>query len=98
MAQYNTKRQADRNHPRPLMQPRDPRGGGRGRRYPIAAVWRPSSAVVVFTGLSLVALGLGLLARRYSGHALAIGLIGLLSLTTASTWIISAALDSAGQN
>jgi hypothetical protein len=56
------------------------------------------AAVVVSAGLGLVALALGLLARRYSGHALAIGLIGLLGLTTATTWIISTALDSAGQN
>jgi len=52
------------------------------------------AAVVVFAGLGLVALGLGLLVRRYSGHALAIGLVGLLALTTASTWIIHARPDT----
>jgi hypothetical protein len=46
-----------------------------------------TAAVVVFAGLGMVALALGLLVRRYSGHALAIGLVGLLALTTASTWL-----------
>jgi hypothetical protein len=37
-----------------------------------------------------VALGIGLLSRRYSASALAVGLAGLLILATASTWINSA--------
>ena len=52
------------------------------------------AAVVVFAGLGLVALALGLLVRRYSGHALASGLVGLLALTTASTWIIYSRRDT----
>src|SRR5262245_45111361 len=52
------------------------------------------AAVVVFAGLGLVALALGLLVRRNSGLALAIGLVGLLALTTASTWIIHARPDT----
>jgi len=52
------------------------------------------AAVVIFAGLGLVALALGLLVRRYSGHALAIALVGLLALTTASTWIIYSRPDT----
>jgi len=55
-------------------------------------------AVVVFAGLGLVALALGLLVRRYSGGALAIGLGGLLTLTTALTWIIYAGPETAAPN
>ena len=42
----------------------------------------------VFLGdkLGLVALAIRLLSRRYSASALAVGLTGLLALTTASTW------------
>ena len=56
------------------------------------------AAVAVFAGLGVVALALGLLVRRYSGGALAIGLIGLLTLATASTWIIYAGQETAAQN
>jgi len=45
---------------------------------------------LLFPGLGLVALAIGLLARRYSASALGVGLVGLLSLATASTWIIAA--------
>jgi hypothetical protein len=45
------------------------------------------ATVVVFTSLSVVALALALIARRYSVAALTIGLAGLLALTTAATWI-----------
>jgi len=53
-----------------------------------------TAAMVVFAGLGLVALAIGLLVRRYSRHALAVGLVGLLALTTASTWIIYARPDT----
>jgi hypothetical protein len=43
--------------------------------------------MVIFTGLGLVALALGLLVRRYSASAFTIGLIGILVLTTALTWM-----------
>lgn len=45
---------------------------------------------VLFPALGLVALSIGLLSRRYSAAALAIGLAGLLALTVASTWLITA--------
>jgi hypothetical protein len=48
------------------------------------------ATLLLFPGLGLVALAIGLLSRRYTASALAIGLIGLLTLTTASTWISSA--------
>ena len=47
-----------------------------------------TAITVVFTSLGLVALALVLLVRRFSASAFAIGLVGLLALTTASTWII----------
>jgi hypothetical protein len=56
------------------------------------------AAVVIFASIGLVALALGLLARRYSGRALAIGLIGLLALTTASTWMTYAGPNTSAQN
>src|SRR5215813_5264644 len=46
--------------------------------------------LLLFPGLGLVALAIGLLSRRYLASGLAVGLIGLLTLTTASTWISSA--------
>jgi len=46
-----------------------------------------AATVVLFPGLGLVALAIGLLVQRYSASALVIGLAGLLILTTASTWI-----------
>jgi hypothetical protein len=49
-----------------------------------------TATLFLFPGLGLVALAIGLLSRRYMGSALAVGLIGLLTLTTASTWISSA--------
>ena len=48
------------------------------------------STVALFPGIALVSLALVLLARCYSLPALAVGLAGLLTLTTASTWIASA--------
>jgi hypothetical protein len=45
------------------------------------------ATTVNFASLGLVALALGLLVRRYSHRALAIGLIGLFALTTSLTWI-----------
>jgi hypothetical protein len=47
-----------------------------------------TAITVVFTSLGLVALALVLLVRRFSASAFAIGLVGLLALITASTWII----------
>ena len=49
-----------------------------------------SATLVLFPALGLVALAIGLLARRYSTPALGVGLTGLLVLTSASTWITSA--------
>jgi hypothetical protein len=49
-----------------------------------------TATLLLFPGLGLVALAIGLLSRRYSASALAVGLTGLLALTTASTWISSA--------
>ncbi len=49
-----------------------------------------TATLLLFPGLGLVALAIGLLSRRYSAAALAVGLTGLLTLTTASTWISSA--------
>jgi hypothetical protein len=46
--------------------------------------------LLLFPGLGFVALAIGLLARRYSASAFAVGLAGLLALTMASTWISSA--------
>jgi len=57
-----------------------------------------AAPIVVFTSLGLVALGLGLLVRRYSTFALAIGLAGLLALTTSLTWITYAGLGVATGN
>jgi hypothetical protein len=48
-------------------------------------------AASLFASLGLVALAIGLLARRCSKPALGIGLAGLLGLTTASTWMTYAA-------
>jgi uncharacterized protein YPO0396 len=45
------------------------------------------ATVVVFASVGLIALALALIARRYSASAFATGLVGLLALTTASTWI-----------
>lgn len=49
-----------------------------------------TATLLLFPGLGLVALAMGLLSRRYSVSACAVGLTGLLTLTTASTWISSA--------
>ena len=49
-----------------------------------------TAALLLFPGLGLAALAIGLLARRYSASALTVGLTGLLALTTASTWITTA--------
>jgi hypothetical protein len=49
------------------------------------------ASVVVFAGLALVALALGLLARAYSRAALAAGLAGLLGVTASVTWTSLAA-------
>lgn len=46
-------------------------------------------SLLLFPGLALVALSIGLLARRYSAPALVVGLTGLVTLATASTWIIA---------
>jgi hypothetical protein len=46
-----------------------------------------TAITVVFASLGLVALALVLLVRRYSTSAFAIGLVGLLALTTTLTWI-----------
>jgi Skp family chaperone for outer membrane proteins len=54
-----------------------------------------SATLVIFASLGLVALAMGLLARRYSATALTIGLAGLLALTTASTWIAYAKPENA---
>ena len=45
---------------------------------------------LLFPGVGLVALAIGLLVRRYSPSAFVIGLTGLLALTSASTWIAAA--------
>jgi hypothetical protein len=45
------------------------------------------TSAILFASVGLVALGLGLLSRSYSGRALAIGLAGLLALSTVSTWL-----------
>lgn len=45
---------------------------------------------ILFPALGLVALAMGLLSRRYSAAALALGLTGLLALTAASTSIVTA--------
>jgi Skp family chaperone for outer membrane proteins len=47
-----------------------------------------TAITVVFTSLGLVALALVLLVRRFSASALAIGVVGLIGLITASIWII----------
>jgi hypothetical protein len=49
-----------------------------------------TAILLLFPGLGIVALAIGLLSRRYSASALVVGLTGLLTLTTASTWISSA--------
>jgi hypothetical protein len=49
-----------------------------------------TASLLLFPGLGLVALAFWLLARRYSTAAFAVGLTGLLALTTASTWITAA--------
>jgi len=46
-----------------------------------------AATLLLFPSLGLVALAIGLLARRYSRAALAVGLTGLLALTAVSTWI-----------
>jgi hypothetical protein len=48
-----------------------------------------TASILLFPGLALVALAIGLLSRRYSASALAVGLAGLLTLAIASTWINS---------
>lgn len=45
------------------------------------------AVLLLFPGLGLVALAIGLLARRYSAAVLALGLTGLLALATASSFI-----------
>ena len=45
------------------------------------------ATTVIFASLGLIALAFGLLARRYSFRVFAVGLVGLLVLATASTWI-----------
>lgn len=54
-----------------------------------------SGAFLLFPGLGLVAVAFVLLARRYSTSALGVGLAGLLTLTTASTWVISGGPNTA---
>ena len=49
-----------------------------------------TASLLLFPGLALVALAIGLLVRRYSAAALAVGLTGLLTLAIASTWITTA--------
>jgi len=49
-----------------------------------------TTTLLLFPGLGLVALAIGLLSRRYSVSALIAGLAGLLTLATASTWITAA--------
>jgi hypothetical protein len=49
-----------------------------------------TASLLLFPGLGLVALAIGLLSRRYSASALVVGLAGLFALATASTWINSA--------
>lgn len=51
-----------------------------------------STITLLFPGIGLVALAIGLLARRYSHSVLVVGLTGLLALTTAATWITVAGL------
>ena len=48
------------------------------------------ATLLLFPGLGLAALAIGLLVRRYSASALVIGLTGLLALASASTWIAAA--------
>src|SRR5215470_5850804 len=48
---------------------------------------RTIATVMVFASLSVVALALVLIARRYSVAVLSIGLAGIFALTTAATWI-----------
>jgi hypothetical protein len=48
------------------------------------------ATVAIFASLGLVALALGLLARAYTTTALVTGLVGLLTLTTTSTWLAQA--------
>lgn len=49
-----------------------------------------TATILLFSGISLVALAIWLLSRRYSSSAFAVGLTGLLTLTMASTWITAA--------
>ena len=49
-----------------------------------------TATLLLFPGLGLVAVAIGLLVRRYSVPAFVVGLVGLLTLTTASTWITAA--------
>lgn len=53
------------------------------------------ATVLLFASLGLVALAIGLLARRYSRPALGVGLAGLLVLATASTWLTWAGAGTA---
>lgn len=46
-----------------------------------------TATILLFPGIGLVALAIGLLARRYSISALVVGLTGLLTLAATSTWI-----------
>lgn len=46
-----------------------------------------TTTLLLFPGLGLVALAVGLLVRRYSLSALIVGLTGLLALAAASAWI-----------
>lgn len=46
-----------------------------------------TATLFLFAGVSLVALAIGFLSRRYSSPAFLVGLAGLLALTTATTWI-----------
>lgn len=46
--------------------------------------------LLIFPGLGLVALALGLLSRRYSRSAFVVGLAGLFAITTGSMWITTA--------
>ena len=48
------------------------------------------ATLVAFPSLGLVALALVLLGRRFTRSALAIGLVGLLLLTAATTWLVRA--------
>lgn len=55
-----------------------------------------TAIVLLFASLGLVALALGLLARRYSALVLGAGLAGLLGLSMSATWIARAGMQGNG--